>query len=133
MVISIGLPIYKGGSIYNCQAIVLKGKLLGLVPQNEIEDDYRRRYFSTFNGTTSMLINEEKVPFGSDLIFFVNSTPDFGFGVAIGGEYSKISHLVSRGTKMILSSAAIPETLEQDGLTINKLTTILKSNKSIIQ
>lgn len=70
----VGLPLAAGNSLYNCAAVVQRGKVLGVVPKQFIpnyKEFYESRWFSGANGSEPKEIElaGERVPFGIDLLF----------------------------------------------------------------
>lgn len=83
----VGLPLIHGGKLYNCAAVLMNGKILGVVPKKNIPnytEFYEARHFSPApeeNGT--MMLLGEEVPFGTDLLFCCREMPDYRFAVEI--------------------------------------------------
>lgn len=77
ILIAAGLPVQKGGALYNAAAILFKGEVLAAVPKTFIpnySEFYERRYFAPAKNLpeNSFVFLSEKnpaVPFGSDFIF----------------------------------------------------------------
>ena len=73
-IIAVGLPMLNNGMLYNCAAVIFKGKIAGIVPKTHIpnyQEFYEKRWFSS----GKEIINEHieicgtPVPFGVDLLF----------------------------------------------------------------
>ncbi len=86
----LGLPLRYAGKLYNCAAVLHRGKLLGVVPKTALPnygEFYERRQFSpakTLGGVTHTLtLAGQSVPFGTDLLFQCEGMPDYCFGVEI--------------------------------------------------
>lgn len=94
LVTILGLPLQKGDHLYNCAAVLSKGRILGVVPKMYLpnyKEFYEKRWFSA--GTTAHGPGEEiellgsKIPFGN-LIFRCRGNKDgnsggFSFGIEI--------------------------------------------------
>ncbi|MEA5059476.1 MAG: NAD(+) synthase [Candidatus Pelethousia sp.] len=84
----VGLPLAKDGALYNCAAVIQRGRVLGIVPKQNVPnygEFYELRHFTPAtadaNGTISLLGQE--VPFGTDLVFACGDMPAFTLGVEI--------------------------------------------------
>ena len=91
----IGLPLLNGGKLYSVGAVVYKGDILGVVPDNSL--DYKT--FSSFYGYSSVNLHGKNYPFGQ--ILFKNDISDFSFSVEFGVGYNSI------GVTNTLSNALI--------------------------
>ncbi|WP_410497108.1 NAD(+) synthase [Cellulosilyticum sp. ST5] len=74
MLIVLGLPLMIEDELYNCATVLLKGKVLGVVPKSYIpnyNEFYEKRWFAlgTDLGIGEMTLLGEKVPVGTDLLF----------------------------------------------------------------
>ena len=72
--IVLGMPLMIEDELYNCAVILLKGKILGVVPKSYIpnyNEFYEKRWFAlgTDLEATEMMLLEQKVPVGTDLLF----------------------------------------------------------------
>ncbi|MFI3279331.1 MAG: NAD(+) synthase [Rikenellaceae bacterium] len=73
----VGVPIAFRSALYNCAAVVSKGKILGLVPKIHIpnySEFYEARWFASGENTylEEVVIGDQKVPFSTDMIFEIN-------------------------------------------------------------
>lgn len=75
--IAVGVPLIHQGKLYNCAAVICRGKILGVVPKSHIpnyQEFYEKRWF--FSGkeikNQRITIGNREVPFGTDLIFLHN-------------------------------------------------------------
>lgn len=85
-VIIVGLPVADKGSLFNCAAVICKGKLLGLPAKKYIpnySEFYEMRHFTPAKKTASKTIFGESVHYGQDMIFECIDMPEFRFGVEI--------------------------------------------------
>ena len=82
----VGLPVEVRGSLYNCAAVVSRGKIVGVVPKSFLSDhgaSNQKRWFATGVGLYGNCIRlcGCEVPFGRELIF---TAENVNFGVEIG-------------------------------------------------
>lgn len=84
----IGFPIAEGGQLFNCAAVIYRGKILGIVPKSYIPNNneyYEGRWFSSGLGSNIkfIIVDGNKIPFGTDLIFRSNDRRLESFGIEI--------------------------------------------------
>ncbi len=84
----VGLPIAANNQLFNCAAIIRSGHILGIVPKTFIpgyKEYYEQRWFAPGTRMVSdfLVIGDEEVPAGTDLLFRAENFPDFTFGVEI--------------------------------------------------
>lgn len=84
----IGLPLYVDNQLFNCAAVINKGKLLGIVPKTYIpgyKEFYEERWFASgIRALSSMVtILGNEVPFGTDLLFESSGSDKVCFGIEI--------------------------------------------------
>ncbi|MDE6593453.1 MAG: NAD(+) synthase [Oscillospiraceae bacterium] len=86
-----GLPVVCRGKLYNCAAVCLSGKLLGIVPKSNIpnySEFYEARYFASYTDRDSVYLllsdgeNETEVQFGR-VIYVCEEQPLFRFAMEI--------------------------------------------------
>ncbi|MBF0100753.1 MAG: NAD(+) synthase [Desulfobacterales bacterium] len=84
----IGLPLLVDGRVYNCAAFINDGKILGIVPKTYLPS--RGEFYETrwFTGSQQLcvdhlMINNYRVPFGSDLLFQVSNIDHCIIGIEI--------------------------------------------------
>ena len=69
----VGLPFEKDGKLYNVAAALQDGMILGMVPKRHIPvyaEFYEGRYFAAGEeDVTTVLIGEEEIPFGCNILF----------------------------------------------------------------
>ncbi|MFI3323777.1 MAG: NAD(+) synthase [Rikenellaceae bacterium] len=73
----VGVPIVYRSALYNCAAVISKGRILGLVPKTHIpnySEFYEARWFASGASLhdASVEICGERVPLSCDLIFEIN-------------------------------------------------------------
>lgn len=83
----VGLPLVFGTRLFNCAAAIKSGKLLGIVPKQNIpnySEFYEARHFASGKGIKSTIsLFGEDIPFGEDLIFSCENLEDFKVGIEI--------------------------------------------------
>lgn len=72
--IAVGAPLMFNNKLYNCGIFIENGKILGAIPKSYIpnyQEFYENRWFSSGKDieVSSIYINNEKIPFGTNLIF----------------------------------------------------------------
>lgn len=87
-VVILGLPVDIRGRLFNCAAVLQKGKILGLVPKTCIpgySEFYEPRWFAGAEEleVTEITLGGQTVPVGADLLFVCESQPNLCFGVEI--------------------------------------------------
>ncbi len=85
----VGLPLRVDGLLYNCAAVVHRGRVLGLVPKTYLpnyREFYERRQFTPADAATRTSVDlpgQRDVPFGSRLLFRADDVADFALHVEI--------------------------------------------------
>lgn len=82
----VGLPIMIDANLYNCAAVCYHGKLLGIVPKTNLVDQgglNETRYFRTAPAYREIMLCNQTVPFGTNIVFSCDNITDFHFGVEI--------------------------------------------------
>ena len=113
-VIAVGLPLEIHGALYNCAAVIYRGRLYGIVPKTYIptyNEFYEKRWFTpgVRLGSVSLAaaelglgeIQSESIPAGRDLIF---DTGTFRFGAEICED---LWATVSPGSLLALGGAEV--------------------------
>ena len=85
-----GLPVAVENALYNCAAVLFRGKILALVPKTFVPnygEFYERRWFSpaSKNLPETVFLSEKNpsVPFGADILIGDSGCPDFVLGVEL--------------------------------------------------
>ncbi len=117
----VGVPVVHDAVLYNCAAVIRKGKILGLVPKTchwggrENED---RRWFGvadTFSEHNEARLCAQNVPFGARLIFKADG---YAFGVEIGDDFMapqpQSANLALGGADIVFSPASYSEKVGKD-------------------
>jgi NAD+ synthase (glutamine-hydrolysing) len=84
----VGLPVAVDGLLYNCAALLCRGRLVGVVPKTYIpnyREFYERRQFTPGDACqrSEIRIAGQLAPFGSALIFDLKEIPAFRLHVEI--------------------------------------------------
>lgn len=85
-VIIVGLPIKYNSALYNCAAVLNKGKILGLVPKKNIpnySEFYELRHFTPCNEKINIMLCGQNIDIDSNVIFACRSMPEFKIGIEI--------------------------------------------------
>ncbi len=118
MLIVVGLPVGLDNQLFNCMALMQKGKLLGLVPKTFIpnyKEFYEERWFASATDLISNEINfaGQSVPIGADLIFCDERNPLLKIGIEVCEDlWATIppsSNLALQGATLILNGSASNE------------------------
>lgn len=83
----VGVPLAAAGKIYNCAAVINRGKILGVVPKKNLPnygEFQEKRYFEPAGEVNvSIAIAGQEIDFGSKLIFKCRQMPGFAFAAEI--------------------------------------------------
>lgn len=84
----VGLPIRIDNQLFNVGAVIENGQIKGIVPKSFIpnySEFYEKRYFKEAKdlNSTSVVIDNEEIPVGTDLIFQDEKYQEFTFGLEI--------------------------------------------------
>lgn len=86
-VIVIGMPVSAFNKLYNCAITIQNGKILGAVPKaflpNYGEFYERRNFTPAFSGVSSIMLCDQAVPFGQNLLFCCEELPDWVLAVEV--------------------------------------------------
>jgi len=88
MVVVLGLPVALDGRLFNTAAVMQAGRLLGLVPKSYLpgyKEYYEERWFSSSREAqrAEARLAGQNVPFGTDLLFAMESEPGVVLAVEI--------------------------------------------------
>lgn len=86
MIIIVGIACSVDTKLYNCAAVISKGKILGIVPKENIPNysQYEElKYFTPGIKKETLKIMGQEVPFGIDLIFVHEDVPELKIGIEI--------------------------------------------------
>ncbi len=120
IIIICGLPLSIDNKLYNTAPVIFNGNILGIAVKSYIPNTnefYEKRWFSSafdLNSKTIIIDNQE-VPIGNNLIFRAKNNPKFTFGIEICEDLWAVkpisSDLVIGGAKIILNLSASNELL----------------------
>ena len=83
----IGLPVAVGADLYNCAAVVCRGRLLGLVPKSSIpnySEFYEARHFTPGpEDAVEVRLCGQTAPLGQGLLFRCETAPELAVGAEI--------------------------------------------------
>ena len=92
-VLLVGAALPRNGRLYNCCAVVARGRILGVVPKTFLpnyREYYEKRWFASGAGLTGgchMTLAGQTAPFGADLIFAARDLEHFVFHAEICEDY----------------------------------------------
>lgn len=122
VIVFFGAPIVNNNLLYNCAVCVQNGKILAVIPKRYVpnyKEYYEGRYFTPYNKENStILIDNEEVPFGNKIIFQNDNYLKEIIGCEIC-EDAWVSHspsldYASSGATIIVNLSASNETLGKD-------------------
>lgn len=95
-IFTVGLPIAVNNTLFNCAAVLCRGKICGIIPKTFIpnySEFYEKRYFSqapeglsteiALGGKNSKGNDERKIPFGTNILFTLKDFSEFVLGVEL--------------------------------------------------
>src|SRR6185369_7951520 len=87
-VAAIGLPLVVDDQVFNCAAVLQRGRILGIVPKSFLpnyKEFYEARWFAPAATARSkcVVLGGEEVPFGTDLLFDARDVPGLILGIEI--------------------------------------------------
>ena len=88
VVTAVGLPLRFHNKLYNCAAIIQKGKILGVVPKTHLPnygEFYEKRWFAPApkEAESLPLLGQEFVTFGAGQVFRCENLPELALGFEI--------------------------------------------------
>lgn len=117
----VGLPVERRQKLYNVAAVVRDGRILGMIPKTYIPnygEFYETRHFEPGNAEPEeFLLDGEKVPFGSKLLFACEEIPE----LIVGGEICEDMWAAETpGTSHALAGATVLVNLSASNETVTK-------------
>ena len=118
----VGLPMIYRSKLYNVAAVIYDGEILGLVPKTYIpnySEFYEARHFTSGkNKDGYVMIGEEEVPFGTEILFNCVNFENFSFAIEICEDLwvpnpPSTSHALA-GATVIANLSASDETTGKD-------------------
>lgn len=81
MLVFVGLPVRKGGRLYNCAAAVYEGQVLAVIPKTNIpnygEFYEKRNFMPAEDYIDEITVGGDRVPFGTDILLKRTGFEDF--------------------------------------------------------
>ncbi len=119
--VMVGLPLERDGRLYNVAAVLQDGRLLGLVPKANIPtyaEFYEGRHFMKGNAkAVSFHLDEQDIPFGTNLLFQCRNVP----GLTVGCEICEDLWVANPpGTNHALMGATLIANLSASNETVSK-------------
>ncbi len=121
-VLLVGLPLRLENRLFNCAAVLHKGRILGLVPKSYLpnyREFYEKRQFAAARDAVAREVTlfGEIVPFGPDLIFEASNVP----GLALHAEICEdVWTPIPPSTWAALGGATVLANLSASNITIGK-------------
>ncbi len=109
----VGYPASVRGITYNAAAVIANGKILAVVPKENLSWEEMRYFAKPSDDTILTKIGGTEVPFGKNFIFQAENLQKFVFGVEIGDDPETAIRLSKSGAVMILNPSAV---LAQDDI-----------------
>ncbi len=116
MLIIVGLACKFNSSLYNCAAVICKGRILGIVPKKNIPNysQYTEmKFFAEGKNKGFINIIGQEVAFGNNLIFVHEKIPELKVGVEICEDFwvstSPSNDLATAGATIIANLSASDE------------------------
>jgi NAD+ synthase (glutamine-hydrolysing) len=121
-VLVVGAPLRAEGRLFNCAAVVHRGRLLGVVPKTYLpsyREFYEQRHFASAGQAAHDAIHVagHDAPFGSDLVFEAVGYPDFALHVEICED---LWTPIPPSTVAALGGATVLANLSASNVTIGK-------------
>jgi NAD+ synthase (glutamine-hydrolysing) len=119
----VGLPFVVDDRLYNCAAVLRRGRLLGVVPKSYLpnyREFYEARQFAPAHEARRRSIDlagQSDVPFGSQLLFRVRELPLFRFHVEICED---LWVPIAPSTRAALAGASVLINLSASNITVAK-------------
>lgn len=114
---AVGLPLLFNGKLYNCAAMLNRGKILGIVPKLNLPNDHEfyemRQFTPGFVEPVLVQTENQSFYFGSDQIFSSSDVPELKIGVELCEDLWVASppsiRLAKEGANVILNLSASNE------------------------
>ncbi len=121
-VLIVGVPLRIDGKLFNCAAVIYRGRLLGLVPKTYLpnyREFYEKRQFTSGRRTVSREVRwaGAQVPFGNDLLFDAVNLEGFRLHVEICED---VWVPIPPSTYAALAGALVLANLSASNITIGK-------------
>ncbi|WP_303722355.1 NAD(+) synthase [Malonomonas rubra] len=116
----VGAPLATSGRLFNCAVLIANGEICGAVPKTFLPNTgefYEQRWFSSARERSSnyLLIENQQIPFGDDLLFRAEDFPDCQIGIEICEDAWAVAPPSGSqalvGATLLLNLSASPEIL----------------------
>jgi NAD+ synthase (glutamine-hydrolysing) len=125
-VVIVGLPVKYRYKLFNCAAVIHKGRILALIPKTHLPayaEFYEKRQFSSSDEieseNASVTLDGGEIPFGSRIIFRHSKLESYRFGVEICEDLWSQSPpseaLCKAGCTLIANPSASDELIGKEG------------------
>jgi NAD+ synthase (glutamine-hydrolysing) len=120
----VGLPLRVDHGLYNCAALLQRGRLLAIVPKTYLPnygEFYEGRQFQPADhaSSDSVVIGDQRVPFGNDLLLQATNRPLFAVHVEICEDLwvpiPPSSHAALAGATLLVNLSASNITIGKSG------------------
>ena len=117
MLVAVGLPVRGewNGSLFNCAAVISRGKILGVVPKTHLTAAEKRWFAAGAAGDTAVTLCGKSSLMSTVGAFACASVPNLVVGVEIGEDLWAASApsaaLTQSGVTLMLNPAAVPESV----------------------
>jgi len=121
-VLVLGAPLRNEARLFNCALVVAGGRLLGVIPKTYLpnyREFYEKRQFTSASQAVydTIVVADQRAPFGNDLIFTSDACPDFKLHVEICED---VWVPLPPSTYAALSGATVLANLSASNVTIGK-------------
>ncbi len=119
---AVGLPVRWGSKLYNCAAVIQKGRILGLVPKQHLPnytEFYEQRWFTPAGDIREpVTLCGQEVTLGAKQLFPCGEVPELVIGVEICEDlwvpHPPCEELTAAGATLILNLSASDEIVCKD-------------------
>lgn len=123
-VLVVGAPLRHRHRLYNTAVVMQRGRILGVVAKlqaNSAADSDEGRWFTAGSSLDqSIIVADQSVPFGTNLVFEASDQTDFVLGVEIGSDAELLvppsTTLALAGATVIANPSASPARVGQPAL-----------------
>ena len=124
-ILLVGAPLRHQGAVFNCAAVLHRGRVLGVVPKSYLpnyREFYEPRQFAPGIGRLGETIHLAgmRMPFGTDLLFEAEDLPGFVLGIEICED---LWVPLPPSTSAALAGATVIANLSASNITIGKAET----------
>ncbi|MEO8428913.1 MAG: NAD(+) synthase [Verrucomicrobiota bacterium] len=118
----VGVPLRFDGRLFNCAAIIYRGRVLGITPKTYLpnyREFYEKRQFASSREavTREVFLLGERIPFGNDLVFDAVNVEGFKLHVEICED---VWTPIPPSTYAALAGATVLANLSASNITIGK-------------